>query len=239
MDKKAVEAEVNKLISISMRMDCRQQILLLILLCHRYSYFLSEVIRNGQVEHGEVFFKECFIKPCKLVIGYLRANRKIARKIAKELKGKEYVLAAFMNEHDDDMNVMPMHAVLCLFLALVIISGQSLIKGDWQMLFLYPTVGFGYTIDDYKNKIDDDGQNLMEACLENELDMLEYTVDVVKRKCPVQNRNSLPLTDEFIAELLDDSSFDMERVFGDKNNEDDEYYDADDDPEDIEVVQDK
>lgn len=241
IDKKAAEAEINRLVSTSMKMDSRQQILLLITLAYRYSYYLTESVRNGEVEDGDVFFNEYFIKSCKLVIGYLRANRKIARKIAKDLKGQEEILGEFIDRHEEDLNVMPVHAVLCLFLATVLISGQSLVKGDWQMLYLYPTVGYGYGLAS-SDDLEEDMQNAIKVYIRNELDMLETAVDIVKRKCPVQNRTSLPLTDEFIANLLDDISFDLQRVFRYKDNadgeeiEDEEFDDEefdDDEPEDI------
>lgn len=211
MEKKVAENEVNKLVSISMKMDSRQQILLLIALAYRYSYFLSEAVRKGEVENGEMFFKENFIKPCKLVIGYLRANRKIARKIAKDLKGAAHPLAKFYEAHEDDMSVMPVLAVICLFLALVTVSGKTLVKGDWEMIYLYPTVGYAYGFTDSEEY--EGLKDTIDIYLENELEMLSGIVNTVKKQCPVQNRNSPPLTDEFIADLLDTSSYDLERLF--------------------------
>lgn len=225
MEKKAVMNAVNKLMSLSMRMDSRQQILLLITLAYRYSYFLTDAISKGEVADGEIFLKESFIKPSKLVIGYLRANRKIARKIAKELRGREFPLIGFYKDHQDDVSALVVHAVICLFLALVLIRGQSLVKGDWEMVFLYPTGGYVFGFDPKDN------ESLKEAVdvyLDNELEMLMATVNTVKKKCPVQNHNSLPLTDECIAELLHDASFDVERLFDVILNENNDESDPDD-----------
>lgn len=233
VDKNAVEAEINRLVSTSMKMDRRQQILLLITLAHRYSYYLRQSVKKGEVEHGDIFFHECFIEPCELVIGYLINNRKTARKFAKELKGAERILGEFVDNHQSDMNVMPVHAVLCLFLAVVLINGQSLDKGDWQSLYLYPSVGYGYGL---ASSDDDDKKNVIEAYIRNELDILESAVDIVTRKCPVQTRTSAPLADEFVAKLLDDSSYDLQRVFSyiDKLDKGEEILEDDEELEDLE-----
>ena len=216
MDQKILENYVNRIINTSMKLDTRQQILLLITLAYRYSYFFSEAIAAGKVEHGEEFLTECFIKPCTLVVGYLKSNRKIARKIAKELKGKEDVLALFMNRYEDTMAIMPMLSVICLFMAIVLIHGQPLLRGDWQMVILFPTSDWNFCLE---NQTDKETRELINLCAGNEIAVLRDTVDFVKKKCPAQNHNSLPLTDEFISELLDYASSDIEKVFNSKPGE--------------------
>ncbi len=230
-DQSVLDQESNRLVDICLKLDRRQQILLCIAMSYRYGHFLANDLKLKEDELEEIgkdFFQKFFMVGFKLALAYVGTTRKRARKYAKDLDEYPAMLMDIMENLTEYLNPLAMQAVLCLFATTLLISKEKpLGKILLSMMFFCPTAVFTSSIvsfyEDDRNKND---SNMHVICkdpdsfLTSELTLLAETVDVVRRKCPVQTRNAPPVDHEILKVLLKLVTSNLEKKFRDKDRQD-------------------